>query len=140
VDTGSSDASDEAQVMECVRAFDDALDGRDYQAVAELCADDFVFIGSGVGEECEGRDALGPMMSSLLSEVGARFVSWKLEFPEPYRITVHGDTAIVTRFGESELVMQGSRRVARYRLTGILRRTRDGWKWWLFHGSEAGAW
>jgi len=79
-------------------------------------------------------------MRSLLAEIDPRFVSWTLEFPEPYRVTIRGDTAIVVRVGQSELVMAGSQRKTRYRLTGVLRRTPDGWKWWLFHGSEAQHW
>lgn len=133
-------ASDDTGVMECVRAFDDALDRHDYESAARLCTEDFMFIGSGEGEECEGPAAMGPIMRSLLAEVSPRIVSWSLEFPEPYRISTRGDTAIVLRVGVSELVMAESQRTTRYRLTGVLRRTPDGWKWWLFHGSEAQPW
>jgi len=79
-------------------------------------------------------------MRSLWAEVGPRIVSWSLEFPEPYRVTIRGDTAIVVRVGVSELVMAESQRKTRYRLAGVLRRTPDGWKWWLFQGSEAQLW
>jgi ketosteroid isomerase-like protein len=133
-------ASDDTGVLECVRAFDDALDRRDYDSAARLCTDDFMFIGSGEGEECEGPAAMGPTMRALLADVGPRIESWTLEFPHPYRVTVRGDTAIVVRIGQSELVMADSPRTTRYRLTGVLRRTSDGWKWWLFHGSEAQHW
>ena len=139
-EVGANASPDEASVMECVRAFDDAFDSNDYETVATLCTEDFVFIGSGEGEECEGPRAVGPTMSSLMDEVGSRFVSWNLKFPEPQRVTIHGDTAIVVRRGRSELVMADSHRRTRYRLSGVLRRTPDGWKWWLFHGSEAQPW
>jgi ketosteroid isomerase-like protein len=126
--------------MACVQGFDAALAKHDYQEAAKFCADDFCFIGSGEGEQGDGPEALGPTMRSLLAEVGPRFVSWEVEFSAPYRVSVHGDVAVVVRVGDSELVLADSRRKTRYRLTGVLRRTPTGWKWWLFHGSEAQPW
>jgi len=133
-------ASDELDILRSVEAFDEAWARGDYDAVANLCTDDFTFIGSGEGEESEGPAATGPTMRAVLDGVGRHMVSWSLEFAEPYRVTIHGDTAIVARVGESELVMPGSRRRSRYRVTGVLRRTPDGWRWWLYHGSEAQGW
>jgi ketosteroid isomerase-like protein len=126
--------------MQTINAFESALEAHDYAAASRLCTTDFVFIGSGEGEECDNPGDLAPTMQSLIDTVGPRLVSWELRFSEPYKVSLHRNVAVVVRTGVGTLVMTDSQREARYRLTGVLRRTNDGWKWWLFHGSEAQCW
>ena len=130
----------DADVLRVVAAFDTALDQGDYEAAASLCTPDFTFVGSGEGEESYGAAQFPVMMRSVLQAIADEFVSWKLEFPEQYRVTVQGDTALVTRMGVAELITRNGSRQTRYRLTGALRRAEEGWRWWLFHGSEAQPW
>jgi ketosteroid isomerase-like protein len=132
-------AADVAAVLAVVHEFDEALERGDFEAVGKLCLEDFVFFGSGSGEESRGPAGLADMLTALRAEVGADLVSWDLAL-EPYEVAVCGDTARVTAGGHFELVTRNGTRSGRYLLLGVLRRTPEGWRWWAFHGSEPQPW
>jgi ketosteroid isomerase-like protein len=132
-------AADVAAVLAVVHQVDEALERGDFETVGKLCLEDFVFFGSGRGEESSGAAGLADVLTALRAEVGADLVSWDLSL-EPYEVAVGGDTARVTARGHFELVTRSGTRSGGYLLLGVLRRTPDGWRWWAFHGSEPQAW
>jgi ketosteroid isomerase-like protein len=132
-------AADEAAVLAVVHEFDEALERGDVETVSTLCLEDFVFFGSGRGEESRGPAGLVDMLTALRAEAGADLISWDLSL-EPYEVAVRGDTARVTACGHYELVTRSVTRSGRYLLLGVLCRTPDGWRWWAFHGSEPQPW
>lgn len=138
-DTTGADLGDAADVLAVVHEFDEALDRGDFEAAGRLCLDDFVFLGSGEGEESRGPAGLGEMLSTLHARVGAALVRWNLEL-DPYEVAVRGDSALVTASGQFELVMRDAARSGRYLMVGVLHRTPEGWRWWAYHGSEPQPW
>jgi ketosteroid isomerase-like protein len=132
-------AADVAAVLTVVREFDEALERGDFEAAGSLCLDDFVFYGSGQGEEAVGPTGLGDMLTALRARVGSELVSWDLTL-DPYEVSVRGDSARLTASGHFELVTGGGTRSGRYLLNGVLQRTPEGWRWWAYHGSEPQPW
>jgi ketosteroid isomerase-like protein len=132
-------ADDISVVLAVVREFDAAVDGGDFEVAGRLCMDDFLFYGSGEGEESLGPEGLGDMLIALRARVGPDLLSWDLAM-DPYEVTVVGDCARVTARGRFKLVMRESTRSGRYLMLGVLRRTREGWRWWAYHGSEPQPW
>jgi len=130
---------DVAAVLAVVREFDDALERGDVEVVGRLCLDDFVFFGSGLGEESKGPVGLATMLAALRAKVGPDLVNWDLAL-EPYEVAVRGDTARVTAGGQFQLATRNGTRSGRYLVLGVLRRTSAGWRWWAFHGSEPQPW
>jgi uncharacterized protein (TIGR02246 family) len=129
--------SDEADVREVVRQFDDALERLDLEAALSLSTEDLVFIGSGQGEQAVGRDAVLRMAEELASR------SADIDFTittSTMDVNVYGDVAVVTSFGIAELRSPRGSRTGPYRLTGTLLRDRGNWKWRVHHGSEPLPW
>lgn len=128
---------DEEAVRDAIRALDEAFEHRDIQAALKLCTEDVVFIGSGEGEEAEGRGAIVPMFSALAPHLeGAEFaVAW-----ESVDVQLLGDVALIYCSGPAKLLTSNRDATFRYRLTGVLVRKDGRWLWRVHHGSEPGAW
>jgi uncharacterized protein (TIGR02246 family) len=129
--------SDRQAVRDALASLDDAFDGHDLEAMLELCTEDVVFIGSGEGEEAVGRDAIGPMFDALAPRLER--LTFSLEW-ESVDIDVLGEVALVSARGLAHLMTPSRNDTIRYRLTGVLVRTADGWRWRIYHGSEPAAW
>ncbi len=129
--------SDEAQVREAVRQFDEALDRRDLESALALCTNDIVFVGSGEGEQAVGRAAVIDMAQALAAQAA------DVEFTvtdSTLDVNVYGEVAVIASFGTAELrSLRGNRR-GPYRLTGILVKEGGSWKWRIHHGSEPLPW
>lgn len=133
-------SSDATAVWEAFDGFNDALDRGDYVSAAGWCLPDLLFVGSGQGEYCVGASNLAKMFASLIEVHGAVFVSWALVWDAPPLIDIDGDVARVSATGQATLTLISGVRNSPYVLTGVLRRTPEGWRWWTFHGSEAQPW
>ena len=130
-------SSDEAAVRASFDGFGTALDSGDLEAALDWCTDDFVFIGSGDGEEAVGKAAVPAMFEALSPHLD------RLQFSlvwDSIEIDVIGDLAVVLASGKATLVTANRDGRFRYRLTGLLVRHGDRWLWRLHHGSEPGAW
>jgi ketosteroid isomerase-like protein len=55
-------------------------------------------------------------------------------------VEVHGDVAVVTSFGVAHLRSPRAVREGPYRMTGVLLKSGEQWKWRAHHGSEPLAW
>jgi uncharacterized protein (TIGR02246 family) len=131
-------SGDEQLVRDALTALDEAFERLDLEAVLNLCTEDVIFIGSGIGEEALGREAIGPMFASLAPHLEGGF-EWSLSW-DSIDVDVLGDAAILLGFGNARLVTAHRNAHFRYRLTGLLVRSGDQWLWRLHHGSEPGAW
>ena len=130
-------SSAEAHVREAVRQFDKALERRDLESALALCTNDIVFIGSGQGEQAVGQEALVDMARALAGQAG------DVQFTvadSTLDVNVYGDVAVITSFGTAELRSPRGDRSGPYRLTGILVKDGDSWKWRIHHGSEPLPW
>jgi uncharacterized protein (TIGR02246 family) len=133
----SDRTSDEVDVREVVRRFDEALERLDLETALSLSTDDLVFIGSGEGEQAVGRDAVLRMAEELASRsAGIDFTVTS----STMNVNVYGDVAVVTSFGTAELRSPRGNRTGPYRLTGTLLRDDGNWKWRVHHGSEPLPW
>ena len=130
-------ASDDAAVRAAFDGFGTALDRGDLEAALDWCTDDFVFIGSGDGEEAVGKAAVPAMFEALSPHLdGLQFsLTW-----DSIEIDVLGEVAVVLASGNARLVTTHRDETFRYRLTGLLVRNGERWLWRLHHGSEPGAW
>jgi ketosteroid isomerase-like protein len=90
-----------------------------------------MLVGSEPGEIVRGGAALAAFFAALFA--ASVRLTWNWQTVE---ISNAGDTAWF--FAEGEVVIQGSdgERRRPYRLSGVLSRIEDAWKWRLFHGSE----
>lgn len=124
-------------MVAALEALDAAFARRDLQAILDLCAEDVVFIGSGEGEEATGREGVAAMLSSLGPR--AEGTEFSLEW-ESVDAQVFGDLALLVAVGNGTLVTPRRQATTRYRLTGVLVRDGDQWRWRVHHGSEPAAW
>jgi len=129
--------SNEAEVREVVRRFDEALERRDLEAALSLCTSDVVFIGSGEGEQAVGQEAVVRMAMDLAPQSAETHFTVTASTMD---IRVYGDVAVVTSFGTAELRSPRSTRTGPYRLTGTLLKQDGAWKWSVHHGSEPLTW
>lgn len=116
----------------------DAFQRHDLESALNLCTEDVVFLGSGGGEEAVGRDAIRPMFAALASVVEDPF-EWSLTWSS-VDVDVLGDVALVLAWGTAKLVTAHRNDTFSYRLTGVLVRVEDDWRWRVYHGSEPGGW
>jgi uncharacterized protein (TIGR02246 family) len=128
---------DEAAVREALTALDEAFARRDLAAVLALCTDDVVFVGSGEGEEAVGREAMAAMLAGLAPQLeGAELtLAW-----DSVDVDVLGDVALLVAWGTGTLATPRRTESMRYRLTGVLVRSGERWRWRIHHGSEPAAW
>ena len=124
--------SDRVAVRHSLALLDDAFDRHDLEAVLELCTQDVVFIGSGESEEAVGRDAIGPMFDALAPRLEG--LTFSLEW-ESVDIDLLGDSLSYPP-ADAQLVTHSRNDTIHYRLTGVLVRTADGWRWHIHRGSE----
>ena len=133
----TNQSTDEARVRQVIRQFDEALERRDLHAALAMCASGVVFIGSGEGEQAVGREAVVQMATALAEQAA------DVEFAvtdSTLDVSVHGDVAVVASFGTATLRSPRGDRTGPYRLTGVLLREGDTWKWRVHHGSEPLPW
>ena len=129
--------SDEAAVRQVIRQFDDVLARRDVASALAMCTSDVVFIGSGEGEQAVGREALIAMARAVAGQAAdVEFTVTDISLD----VSVYGDVAVVTSFGEATLRSPRGDRTGPYRLTGTLLRDGNTWKWRVHHGSEPLPW
>jgi ketosteroid isomerase-like protein len=131
---------DRAAVLEAIHRFGTAVDSGDFAGVEQSSLDDFVFFGSGAGEESVGPADFAHMMTGLRDGVVGHAVDWELTMKDDYSVSIRGDAAVVTGNGRFRLRLTNATRSGRYLLTYVLYRTEVGWKVWAYHGSEPQPW
>jgi len=120
----------------------DALDAvwlsGDVPAILDCFEPELVFFGSGEGEEAVGHTELEAMLEMLAAhaEGGTFRIDWDSLTAERL-----GDFALVRGVGR----VRSSGSMARfdgsaYRVTGILVRRDETWRWRVYHGSEPASW
>jgi uncharacterized protein (TIGR02246 family) len=126
-------SDDQQEVHQALEQLDQAFDRRELDVVLNLCSEDIVFIGSGNGEEAVGHVELAAMLEAVepTSADHTFRVLW-----DAIDVEVLDDVAILTASGSAELTTPQEAHKARYRLTGLLVRSRDRWLWRVYHGSE----
>jgi ketosteroid isomerase-like protein len=124
---------DERAVLAAMDALDETLDRHDADAFAAMFVDDpaATFWGSAVAEEAVGRDRIRALLAS--AEGSGTFT---LSYGDR-RVTILGDVAWVNASGEATWERPGldTQRMP-YRLTAILVRDGEVWRWHTHHGSE----
>jgi len=122
-----------AGVAEALEALSRAFASRDVEAALACFADDdsVLYSGSEVGEVAAGRDEI----RSLLAGLFARGSAYSWDVTELWASS-RGDLALVTAeaVGHSHNA-EGGEDFA-YRLTGVLSRGADGYRWLEPHGAE----
>lgn len=114
-----------------------AWDEGDQDRVLALCPQDVVFIGSGEGEDAQGRRGLVTMVEALQSHADG--VEFTVDFTDT-TIDILGDVALITARGAMALVGPRTHRQGPYRLTAVLVRREGSWRWKSHHGSEPISW
>jgi hypothetical protein len=119
---------------EALSKLDAALASADPASFEECFDPHVVFIGSGAGEEATSRDELLTVARSLavLAESATFDIDWLT-----LDATVDDHIALVAGHG----VVRASGSLAhldgtQYRVTGVLIRVADSWRWRVYHGSE----
>jgi ketosteroid isomerase-like protein len=127
--------SDRDDVLAVFAAFDSALKARKLDALVDLFADepDVELWGSDLSERAVGK----PEISRLLEGLFARLPESSVErtFEEP-RVHVSGDVAWVTAAGTARWEPGGEPREIPYRVTAVMVRTADGWRWHTHNGAQ----
>jgi SnoaL-like domain len=114
---------------------------RDAGLLLDRCADDITYVGSEDGEQASGRAEVGVLLAHVLDRAERYAFQWA-----PPLVGVEGDLAWLHAHGIGTVLLDeppsagGSvdRTVETfpYRLSGVLRRGRTGWRWVLIHGAE----
>jgi N-dimethylarginine dimethylaminohydrolase len=124
--------SDERTISAKLERLSALVFARDPAIVDELWSGPgFDLYGSEQGERAETRDELVALFANLFAKPYRVCWTW-----EKTRVKRHGDLAWVC--AESQLVVTHSDRTTRnpHRLTGVLQKVGDDWRWRLFSGSE----
>jgi uncharacterized protein (TIGR02246 family) len=129
------DMSDREDVLAVFDAFDSALKRKDVDAIVDLFADDpdVELWGSDMSERAVGKRAIRGLLEGLFSRLPESSVARTFEEP---RVHVSGDVAWVTAAGTASWEPDGERRVIAYRVTAVMVRTADGWRWHTHNGSQ----
>jgi ketosteroid isomerase-like protein len=126
-------------VSEVLDALDDltrAFAQRDAGFLLDRCADDVTYVGSEDGEQASGRAEVGALLARVLDRPERYSFEW-----EPPLVGIEGDLAWLHAQGAGtvhadEPTADGTAETFAYRLSGVLRRGRTGWRWVLIHGAE----
>jgi ketosteroid isomerase-like protein len=125
-------SDEQAQVLAALDRLGAALGARD-PGFADLFAPvaDVRLIGSEKGEVAEGRAAIAALADALFRLPVRLGWQWRRR-----DVSVAGDIAWL--FAEGDVVIAGAdgERRRPYRLTGVLQRFGDDWRWRQFHGAE----
>ena len=123
-----------AAADEAVQSLHDALATRDVDTVLSVFTSDAALFGSGDGEEAVGPEALRAFLTEVCERPGT--LTWDVTvaaaalsgdaawFLAPGRVQIRGASGELRTIAEP------------YRLSGVLRRVGDRWKWALLNGSE----
>ena len=127
--------SDRDEVISAFHAFDAALERKDVDALVNLFADepDVELWGSDLSERAVGKLEIRGLLEGLFSRLPESSV--RRTFLEP-AVHVSGDVAWVTAAGTARWDPGGEQRVIPYRVTAVLVRTSDGWRWHTHSGSQ----
>jgi ketosteroid isomerase-like protein len=108
---------------------------RDPGLLLDRCADDITYVGSEDGEQASGRAEVGALLAHVLDRPERYAFQW-----EPPLVGVEGDLAWLHAHGTGTVHTDGgidrAAETFSYRLSGVLRRSRTGWRWILIHGAE----
>jgi ketosteroid isomerase-like protein len=127
--------SDREDVIAVFEGFDAALKRRDVDAIVDLFADDpeVQLWGSDLSERAVGKLEIRALLEGLFSRLPESSVERTFEDP---RVHVSGDVAWLTAAGTARWEPGGEPRVIPYRVTAVLVRTSDGWRWHTHNGSQ----
>jgi ketosteroid isomerase-like protein len=127
--------SDQQDVVAVFHAFDSALERKDVDAIVDLFADDpdVELWGSDLSERAVGKREIRGLLDGLFSRLPESSV--RRTFEEP-RVHICGDVAWVTAAGTARWEPDGEPRVIPYRVTAVLLRTANGWRWHTHNGSQ----
>jgi ketosteroid isomerase-like protein len=114
---------------------------RDAALLLDRCADDITYVGSEDGEQASGRAEVGALLAQVLDRPERYAFQWA-----PPLVGVEGDLAWLHARGTGTVHTDqpravdggadGTAETFPYRLSGVLRRGRTGWRWVLIHGAE----
>ncbi len=126
-----ADDSDEKAIFAAVDRFLEAVAAKRVEdALAAFSGDpDCRLIGSEVGEEARGPDALRSFFIEMFARPASFSVAWRSR-----RASINGDTAWFSALVDAR--MSTSDRSGPYRMTGVLVRRQGRWLWQLYHGGE----
>jgi ketosteroid isomerase-like protein len=120
------------QVLQALERFESLVAARDPALLSEFAQEaDVRLVGSEASEVATG-----------LTEVEAlvrRFLGLPVQIRWEWRsrdVSVVGDVAWLFAQGEAVLSGEGTEQRVPYRMTGVLERRGDTWRWRHFHGSE----
>ena len=127
--------SDRDEIFAVFGAFDSALKRKDLEAIVDLFADDpgAELWGSDLSERAVGKLEIRRLLDGLFSRLPESSVERTFEEP---RVHVSGDVAWVTAAGMARWEPDGEPRVIPYRVTAVMVRTGDGWRWHTHNGSQ----
>jgi uncharacterized protein (TIGR02246 family) len=127
--------SDREDVIAVFEAFDTALKRRDVDGIADLFADDpdVELWGSALPERAVGKLEIRGLLDRLFSALPESSVDRIFEEP---RVHVSGDVAWVNAVGSARWESGGEQHASPYRVTAVLVRTDDGWRWHTHNGSQ----
>jgi ketosteroid isomerase-like protein len=127
--------SDREDVIAAFEAFDSALKRRDADAIVDLFVDDpdVTLCGSALHERALGKLEIRGLLDRLFSTLPDSSVDRTFQQREVY---VSGDVAWVNAAGSARWEPGGEPRMIPYRVTAVLVRTVDGWRWHTHNGSQ----
>jgi ketosteroid isomerase-like protein len=127
--------SDREDVLAVFHAFDSALKRKDVDAILDLFADDLdvELWGSDLSERAVGKREIRGLIEDLFSRLPDSSVERTFEEP---RVHISRDVAWVTAGGTARWEPDGEPRVIPYRVTAVLVRTSNGWRWHTHNGSQ----
>ena len=127
--------SDRDEVIAALAAFDTALKARNVDAIVDLFADDpdVELWGSDLSERAVGKLEIRALLEGLFSRLPESSVVRTFEEP---RVHIAGDVAWMTAAGTAKTEAGGEPRAIPYRVTAVMVRAADGWRWHTHNGAQ----
>ena len=120
------------QVVQALERFERMVAERDPALLSEFADEaDVRLVGSEVSEVATGPAAVEALVRRLFGLPAQ--IRWEWQRRD---VSVAGDVAWLFAQGEAVLSGEGTEQRVPYRMTGVLERRGDTWRWRHFHGSE----
>jgi len=120
------------QVLQALERFESLVAARDPAILSEFADEaDIRLVGSEVSEVATGPAEVEALVRRFFGLPGQIRWEWRRR-----DISFVGDVAWLFAQGEAVLSGEGPEQRVPYRMTGVLERRGDTWRWRHFHGSE----
>jgi class 3 adenylate cyclase len=125
-----ADPETEAAVLSVLREYDEAITRKDVDAILELNSPNIVSFGTGVDERIVGLEELRPILEREVAQGDHVQTEYKWT-----SVSLHGSLALLATEMEARWFAGGQESSALIRMTAVLEKHDDRWRFLQVHGS-----